>query len=95
VIQRGGTSKGVFFHKSDLPPTGPHQDALLMRLLGSPDVLQIDGLGGSRLLPLLPLPLLPPPLLPPPPLCASARVELNARTVASANVVRFMVVSRG
>ena len=48
VILRGGTSKGLYFHASDLPSPGPRRDKLLQRLMGSPDVLQIDGLGGSR-----------------------------------------------
>lgn len=48
VIQRAGTSRGLFVHESDLPPSGPVRDRLLARLMGSPDVLQIDGLGGSR-----------------------------------------------
>ena len=48
VIQRAGTSKGLFLHKEDLPAPGPSRDRLLARLMGSPDVLQVDGLGGSR-----------------------------------------------
>ncbi|MPZ88867.1 MAG: hypothetical protein GEU81_12495 [Nitriliruptorales bacterium] len=44
---RGGTSKGLFIRESDLPPTGPERDALLLELLGSPDPMQIDGLGGT------------------------------------------------
>lgn len=48
VIMRGGTSKGLYFHESDLPPHGPRRDRLLTRLMGSPDILQVDGLGGSR-----------------------------------------------
>ncbi|WP_026197738.1 2-methylaconitate cis-trans isomerase PrpF family protein [Sciscionella marina] len=48
VLMRGGTSKGVYFHESDLPKPGPRRDRLLKRLMGTPDVLQIDGLGGSR-----------------------------------------------
>jgi 2-methylaconitate cis-trans-isomerase PrpF len=48
VQMRGGTSKGLYFHAADLPEPGPRRDAVLMRLMGSPDVLQIDGLGGSR-----------------------------------------------
>ena len=48
VIMRGGTSKGVYFHEADLPAVGLDRDTLLLRLMGSPDVLQIDGLGGSR-----------------------------------------------
>jgi len=48
VLMRGGTSKGLYFHEADLPGPGPQRDAMLLRLMGSPDVLQIDGLGGSR-----------------------------------------------
>jgi 2-methylaconitate cis-trans-isomerase PrpF len=48
VMQRGGTSRGIYFHTRDLPEHGPRRDALLLRLMGSPDVVQIDGLGGSR-----------------------------------------------
>ncbi|OZC55495.1 hypothetical protein CH267_13030 [Rhodococcus sp. 06-621-2] len=47
VLMRGGTSKGVFFHARDLPAPGPDRDELLLRLMGSPDPMQIDGLGGS------------------------------------------------
>ena len=46
---RGGTSKGLFFHEADVPPPGPARDAFLKRAMGTPDVMQIDGLGGSRL----------------------------------------------
>ncbi len=49
VLMRGGTSKALFFHEADVPPPGPARDRLLKRALGTPDVLQIDGLGGSRL----------------------------------------------
>jgi 2-methylaconitate cis-trans-isomerase PrpF len=38
----------LYFHEADLPGPGPQRDAVLLRLMGSPDVLQIDGLGGSR-----------------------------------------------
>jgi len=48
VIMRGGTSKGLYFRELDLPPRGPTRDWLLLRLMGSPGVLQIDGLGASR-----------------------------------------------
>ncbi len=41
----GATSKGLYFREQDLPPSGPAGDKLLLRLIGSPDVLQIDGLG--------------------------------------------------
>ena len=50
---RGGTSKGVFFRLQDLPVTaqvpGAARDALLLRVIGSPDPYgkQIDGMGGA------------------------------------------------
>ncbi|MGE8170551.1 2-methylaconitate cis-trans isomerase PrpF [Pseudomonas putida] len=50
---RGGTSKGVFFRLQDLPERaqvpGPARDALLLRVIGSPDpyAKQIDGMGGA------------------------------------------------
>ena len=47
VLMRGGTSKGVFLHARDVPPPGPACDALLLDLMGSPDPMQIDGLGGT------------------------------------------------
>jgi 2-methylaconitate cis-trans-isomerase PrpF len=49
AIIRGGTSKGVYFKSTDLPPAGDLRDAILKAVLGSDDLLQIDGLGGSRL----------------------------------------------
>lgn len=49
VLMRGGTSKALFFHERDVPPAGPRRDRFLLRAMGTPDVLQIDGLGGSRL----------------------------------------------
>lgn len=45
---RGGTSKALFFHASDIPAPGPARDALLLRLMGSPDPMQIDGMGGTH-----------------------------------------------
>lgn len=47
LIIRGGTSKGVYLERDVLPPAGPERDAALMKLMGSPDVRQIDGLGGA------------------------------------------------
>jgi 2-methylaconitate isomerase len=47
VWMRGGTSKGIFFHERDLPPAGPERDRLLLNVMGSPDPMQIDGLGGT------------------------------------------------
>ncbi|CAJ1336968.1 unnamed protein product [Effrenium voratum] len=46
-IMRGGTSKGIFLQAADLPPPGPLRDAVILRLFGSPDPRQIDGLGGA------------------------------------------------
>ena len=48
VVLRGGTSRGLYLHESDLPAAGVARDTLLARLMGSPDALQVDGLGGSR-----------------------------------------------
>lgn len=45
---RGGTSKGLFFLKEQLPASTAARDALLLALLGSPDERQIDGLGGAH-----------------------------------------------
>src|ERR1700729_474439 len=45
---RGGTSKGVFVHDRDLPSAVAERDAFILALMGSPDPLQIDGLGGAR-----------------------------------------------
>lgn len=53
TYMRGGTSKGVFFSLKDLPDAaqipGPVRDALLLRVIGSPDPYdkQIDGMGGA------------------------------------------------
>lgn len=53
TYMRGGTSKGVFFRLQDLPQAaqvaGPARDALLLRVIGSPDPYgkQIDGMGGA------------------------------------------------
>ncbi|MEC4612183.1 PrpF domain-containing protein [Tsukamurella tyrosinosolvens] len=49
TFMRGGTSKGLFFRESDLPPEGPERDGLFLRALGSPDGFgrQLDGMGGG------------------------------------------------
>lgn len=49
VYMRGGTSKGVFFHAADLPADAKARDALLLRVIGSPDPYgkQIDGMGAA------------------------------------------------
>jgi len=44
---RGGTSKGGFFLASDLPADASARDAFLLRVMGSPDPRQIDGMGGA------------------------------------------------
>jgi 4-oxalomesaconate tautomerase len=44
---RGGTSKGAYFLKDDLPGGQPERDAFLLRVMGSPDPRQIDGIGGA------------------------------------------------
>ncbi len=49
TLMRGGTSKGLYFKAEDLPPPGEQRDAVLKALMGSEDLLQLDGLGGSRL----------------------------------------------
>lgn len=53
TYMRGGTSKGVFFRLQDLPESaqtaGPERDALLLRIIGSPDPYgkHTDGMGGA------------------------------------------------
>jgi len=44
---RGGTSKGGYFLKSDLPTETAARDAFLLGVMGSPDPRQIDGMGGA------------------------------------------------
>ena len=44
---RGGTSKGGYFLASDLPQDNAARDAFLLRVMGSPDPRQIDGMGGA------------------------------------------------
>jgi 4-oxalomesaconate tautomerase len=44
---RGGTSKGGYFLADDLPGNTDERDRLLLRIMGSPDVRQIDGMGGA------------------------------------------------
>jgi 2-methylaconitate cis-trans-isomerase PrpF/2-methylcitrate dehydratase PrpD len=46
---RGGTSKAVFFHEKYIPPPGPGRDKFLIRIMGSPDPMQIDGIGGTHI----------------------------------------------
>lgn len=44
---RGGTSKGGYFLKDDLPADVAARDAFLLAIMGSPDPVQIDGMGGA------------------------------------------------
>lgn len=48
MVMRGGTSKGLYFLADDLPRDSAARDALLLRIMGSPDARQIDGLGGGH-----------------------------------------------
>ncbi|MEU9136567.1 4-oxalomesaconate tautomerase [Streptomyces sp. NPDC048404] len=48
MLLRGGTSKGAYFLAGDLPGGAAERDDLLLRVMGSPDPRQIDGLGGAH-----------------------------------------------
>ncbi|WP_086726273.1 4-oxalomesaconate tautomerase, partial [Streptomyces carpinensis] len=48
LLMRGGTSKGAYFLADDLPADPAARDDLLLRIMGSPDPRQIDGLGGAH-----------------------------------------------
>ena len=45
---RGGTSKGLYFLAGDLPADPVARDDLLLRVMGSPDPRQVDGVGGAH-----------------------------------------------
>jgi 2-methylaconitate cis-trans-isomerase PrpF len=47
VLMRGGTSKGPFFLADDLPPDPALRDQVLLSVMGSPDVRQVNGIGGA------------------------------------------------
>jgi 4-oxalomesaconate tautomerase len=47
LFMRGGTSRGPFFRAADLPTDIATRDRVLLAVMGSPDVRQIDGLGGA------------------------------------------------
>lgn len=47
TLMRSGTSSGPYFLAADLPPHGQLRDDVLLRIMGSPDPRQIDGLGGA------------------------------------------------
>ena len=44
---RGGTSRGPYFLKNDLPDDEKQRDKILLAVMGSPDIRQIDGIGGA------------------------------------------------
>ncbi len=48
MLMRGGTSKGSFFVVDDLPSDPAERDELVLRIMGSPDPRQIDGVGGAH-----------------------------------------------
>lgn len=50
VLMRGGTSKGLYFRKEDLPSDQEARDRVLLAAYGSPDPRQIDGIGGATTL---------------------------------------------
>lgn len=47
VIMRAGTSKGIFIQESNLPQNKKDRTELILKIFGSPDIRQIDGLGGA------------------------------------------------
>ncbi|RFU22065.1 4-oxalomesaconate tautomerase [Geodermatophilus marinus] len=50
TMLRGGTSRGLYLEAADLPADPAARDDLLLRLMGTPDPRQIDGLGGATTL---------------------------------------------
>lgn len=48
VLMRGGTSRGPFFLRSDLPDNDDEVDRVLIAAMGSPHPLQVDGIGGGH-----------------------------------------------
>lgn len=48
TLMRGGTSKGLYFHVRDLPREPAARDRVLLAAMGSPDIRQIDGVGGAH-----------------------------------------------
>lgn len=47
VFMRGGTSKAIIFHEKDLPEDKSMWDDIFLKVMGTPDVKQIDGMGGT------------------------------------------------
>lgn len=48
MLMRGGTSKGAYFVADDVPQDPAERNDLMLRIMGSPDPTQIDGLGGAH-----------------------------------------------
>lgn len=48
MLMRGGTSKGAYFIADDVPDDPAVRDDLMLRIMGSPDPAQIDGIGGAH-----------------------------------------------
>ncbi|HEY7264747.1 MAG TPA: 4-oxalomesaconate tautomerase [Trebonia sp.] len=48
MMMRGGTSKGAYFLAGDLPANTDERDDVLLRVMGSPDPREIDGIGGAH-----------------------------------------------
>jgi 4-oxalomesaconate tautomerase len=48
MLMRGGTSKGAYFLAKDLPADAAERDALILSIMGSPDMRQVDGIGGAH-----------------------------------------------
>lgn len=48
MLMRGGSSKGAYFLSDDLPADPAERDDLLLRVMGSPDERQVDGIGGGH-----------------------------------------------
>jgi 4-oxalomesaconate tautomerase len=48
TVMRGGTSKGLYFRAQDLPQDVETRDSVLLAAMGSPDIRQIDGMGGAH-----------------------------------------------
>ena len=44
---RGGTSKALYFLREDLPDDVQRRNQMLLKIMGSPDARQIDGVGGA------------------------------------------------
>lgn len=47
TIMRAGTSKGIFIKDTELPSNKEERDNRILKIFGSPDIRQIDGLGGA------------------------------------------------